>query len=179
MFVGCYGHNYRRTQFVSIGVLRMGAVTTRRLTEKQDKFVECLTLGDTQTEAARKAGYSHPDQDGYRLTRLPHIIAETSLRRAALIEIEGGNIAYRTLVACCDERYPGSVRVSAASKLAQMAGMVKPDAALVDRRDLQEMSPDELEAQLAKIDQALAGIASKAKPIDGQIIDQQGDNAAL
>jgi hypothetical protein len=100
-------------------------------------------------------------------------------QRMTQIEIEGGNLAYKTLKDCCDERYPGSVRVAAASKLAQLAGMVKPDAALVDRRDLQEMSPDELEAQLAKIDQALAGIASKAKPIGGQIVDQTGDNAGV
>ena len=158
----------------------MGAVATRRsLTSKQDLFVEQLTMGCNQTEAARRAGYAHPDVDGWRLVQLPHIVAACATRRAALIELEGGNIAYRTLVACCDERYPGSVRVSAASKLAQLAGMIKPDALLADKRDLQEMSPDELENQLAKIDQALAGIAAKAKPIEGQIVTQGDDNAAV
>jgi len=157
----------------------MGAVATRRLTDRQEKFVEYVVSGECQTEAARKAGYSFPDQDGHRLSRLPHIVAAATARRAALIELEGGNIAYRTLVACCDERYPGSVRVSAASKLAQLAGMIKPDALLADKKDLQDMSPDELENQLAKIDQALAGIAAKAKPIEGQIIDQGSDSAAL
>lgn len=157
----------------------MGAVATRRLTDRQEKFIEYVVAGECQTEAARKAGYSFPDQDGHRLSRLPHIVAAATARRAALIELEGGNIAYRTLVACCDERYPGSVRVSAASKLAQMAGLVKPDSGIADKRELQDMSPDELENQLAKIDQALAGIAAKAKPIEGQVIIQSSDNAGV
>jgi hypothetical protein len=156
------------------------ATAARQLTEKQQAFTTRLLVGGVKpTQAAREAGYAFPEVEAFKLLRHPVIAAELVTQRAKQIEIEGGNLAYQTLKDCCDAKNPGSVRVAAAKTLATMAGMLKPDAALVDRRDLQEMSPDELEAQLAKIDQALAGIASKAKPIDAQIIDQQGDNAAV
>ena len=47
---------------------------TKGLTEQQAAFVHArLTLGQCQTVAARTAGYAHPDQRGYELSRHPQI----------------------------------------------------------------------------------------------------------
>lgn len=147
------------------------AIATRQLTEKQQVYVDNILLpGVTQTEAARRAGYAVPHVDGCRLSQNPLVAATLMKARMKQIEVLGGTKAYHTLMDCMDEKYPGNVRVAAAKTMATMAGMLK-EQGLADKRDLQEMSPDELEAQLSKIDQALAGIAAKAKPIDGQVID--------
>ena len=45
------------------------------LTDKQSKFVDYyIAEGKTQTEAARLAGYSFPEYEGYRLVRQPRMI---------------------------------------------------------------------------------------------------------
>ena len=48
---------------------------SKNLTDKQSKFVDYYVAeGKTQTEAARLAGYSFPDYEGYRLVRQPRMI---------------------------------------------------------------------------------------------------------
>lgn len=156
----------------------MNAVSVRQLTDMQQAFVfKMLSPGMTQTEAARQAGFKNPSIDGCRLVRIPHVVAALQRERMAQIEVEGGNLAYATLKDCCDPKYPGSVRVSAAKVLASMAGMVKAEA-IADRKQLQEMTADELEDQLAKIDQALSKRAEAAKPINGTIVTIEHSESA-
>ena len=48
---------------------------SKNLTDKQSKFVDYFVAeGKTQTEAARLAGYSFPEYEGYRLVRQPRMI---------------------------------------------------------------------------------------------------------
>ena len=157
----------------------MGAVATRQLTEKQQAFTTRLLVGDVKpTQAAREAGYAYPEVEAFKLLRHPVIAAQLVTQRTKLVEIEGGNLAYQTLKECCAPTNPGSVRVSAAKTLATMAGMLKPDAGPADKKDLQEMSEDELKSFLTRIDKTIADLGKDAKPASAQIIDQPADNAA-
>ena len=155
------------------------ATRARQLTEKQQAFVENLLLPSvSQTEAARRAGYSAPNVDGCRLAQNPLVAATLMQARMKEIEVLGGTKAYHTLMDCMDEKYPGSVRVSAAKTMATMAGMLK-EHGIADRKEMQEMSPDELVDQLAKLDAAIAKLGTNAKPASAQIITQGSDNAAV
>ena len=141
----------------------------RQITDKQQAFVASLVNGaGNLTAAAREAGYAFPNVDAFRLVRNPAVVQEIIGQRTRLIEIEGGNLAYATLKECMGRENPGSVRVAAAKAVAAMAGMDRGANIMADRKELQEMTADELQSLLTKIDQAQDGIALGAKQIEGQ-----------
>ena len=101
----------------------------RGLSEKQDKFVRQLVIGNTQTEAARLAGYAFPDQDAYRLVRLPKIQREIRDRTEALLNTVGAIVGVGTLLSIAkNEKSPAAARVQAANSLLDRVGIGKKDA---------------------------------------------------
>jgi len=143
----------------------------RALTQKQALFVESFATGGvTQTEAARRAGYTAPTVDAVRLVRVPHVQKAIKEMRARAIETEGATLAYNTLVDCMKPGNPGSVRVAAAKLMWQAAGILEKHGAAGDK-PLQEMSADELRAVIDACDGAMAKVADSARPIKPAVID--------
>ena len=69
-----------------------------RLTDKQSKFVDYFVAeGKTQTEAARLAGYSFPEYEGYRLVRQPRMIQFIQAARQKYYQTNLANVAVSTL----------------------------------------------------------------------------------
>ena len=87
-----------------------------RLTDKQSKFVDYyVTEGKTQTEAARLAGYSFPEYEGYRLVRQPRMIQVIQAARQKYYQTNLANVAVSTLHQVMEDRNaPAAARVSAA-----------------------------------------------------------------
>lgn len=70
------------------------------LTEQQSEFVRHLVRnGCSQSEAAKRAGYSHPRQRAYELQQLAHIQEAIREEQCRLIDGNLANKALRTLAA--------------------------------------------------------------------------------
>ena len=71
---------------------------SKNLTDKQSKFVDYYVAeGKTQTEAARLAGYSFPEYEGYRLVRQPRMIQVIQAARQKYYQTNLANVAVSTL----------------------------------------------------------------------------------
>ena len=89
---------------------------SKNLTDKQSKFVDYYVAeGKTQTEAARLAGYSFPEYEGYRLVRQPRMIQVIQAARQKYYQTNLANVAVSTLQQVMqDQNAPPAARVSAA-----------------------------------------------------------------
>lgn len=61
---------------------------SRKLTEKQSRFVAHASRGVSRTHAARLAGLSAPAVEAYRLMRLPHVVKALKQHRDAALKGE-------------------------------------------------------------------------------------------
>jgi hypothetical protein len=121
------------------------------LTLKQRKFVvEFVANGGNGRKAAKEAGYSSPDQDGYRLTHLPHVRAAIWSQRERLIKCDLASLGakvMRELMENEDGDTPAHVRFQAARWSLEAAGHVAAQKALglpTADKALGEMTIDEL-----------------------------------
>ena len=166
------------------------------LTEKQAAFVTHLVLGNPPGKAAEMAGYSHPDQSSWRLTRVPAIQAAIRKESERILITQGVPAALGFMIkAPSDPKLPGAVRFQAAKWVMESAGhgLAAQRAALGlpgDDKPLDEMSVGELEAFLAAGQAAIAAVKSRDGIIDGsarnvedstmgelaQVIDPKGDS---
>jgi hypothetical protein len=101
---------------------------------------------------------------GFQALKTQKVQRAIADHRDRLLNSEGATIAYQTLLDCMKPGNPGAVRVSAAKVVWQAVGMLDKNEARGEK-SLQEMSPDELAAQIAKFDQALSQVADGAKPV--------------
>ena len=102
--------------------------------------------GKTQTEAARLAGYSFPEYEGYRLVRQPRMIQVIQAARQKYYQTNLANVAVSTLHQVMEDRNaPAAARVSAARTALELAGDLGPNSGNVSEGDsLSEMTPGEL-----------------------------------
>lgn len=132
------------------------------LTDQQQRFVHHLvSSGSSPTEAARAAGYAVPKQEAYRLTHLAHIQAAIKSERERLISAHGANLALTTLMAIMkDQAAPASARVGASRTMLEVAGLFdKAGRDLASGKSMAEMSADDLQATVIKLDEHLARLA--------------------
>ena len=70
----------------------------RSISEQQQSFIDYLVKDNKNpTESARLAGYAHPKQSAYVLTRNPNIIHAIRLSRQTLYQTDLANLAVETL----------------------------------------------------------------------------------
>lgn len=128
--------------------------TTTGLSEKQAEFVKRYVSGQTQTEAARAAGYSSPATDAWRLLRTQSVIDAITRETEQRLMTEGQMAALSFMVkAPLNEKLPGAVRFQASKWLMEKAGhgLAAQRAALglpVSDKPLSEMSLAELDTFL-------------------------------
>jgi phage terminase small subunit len=150
-------------------------LTTRRLTEKQVRFVEAYVNGRNITDSAIDAGYSEStaSQIGSALLRIPHVQAaiQAGVRHALALDAP---LARRVLVDLAQdvEMHP-KIRLDAAKTLLDRAGHVAPRPTTdksTEHQALHEMSIDQLRALADKLETELA---DRAKPVDSAQIDAE------
>lgn len=158
-------------------------VGTPELTEQQAGFVASyLANGERQTEAARQAGYAHPEQEGWRLMRNPAVwqaILDGQRRQASRLRAVG----IRTLerLATDPTTPPGCAR-DCALDLVAIGDRWAGEQASPDKADSPAASASE---QTAKIMRLLGpsvtlnvGVPPRSEPdpvtITGQAIDLKG-----
>lgn len=152
------------------------------LTAMQRSFVVALTRNGTNpTQAARDAGYAHPDVAAYELSRLPHVQAAIAHERQRYVSGELANVATGTLRAIMEDKAaPAAARVSAARTVLEMAGEIgkgKKDAE--DDRPLSEMSAEELGRLIDKWTEERAQLARPLAPGEVEIVDSAQAMAQL
>jgi len=126
---------------------------SKNLTDKQSKFVDYYVAdGKTQTEAARLAGYSFPEYEGYRLVRQPRMIRVIQATRQKYYQTNLVNVAVSTLQQVMqDPNAPAAARVSAARTALELAGDLGPNSGNgPEQGSLCEMTPVELSSLIER-----------------------------
>ena len=145
----------------------MGEIRKREITDRQREFVQYLVKENRNaTESARLAGYKHPKQSAYELTRNPSIIALMRQARQTLYQSDLVNVAAETIrQVMFDVDAPASARVSAARTAMELAGDLGKNAeAAGDGKQLAELSPDELAQMISSWEQQRAALATDITP---------------
>jgi len=144
--------------------------TLEGLTEQQRAFViEFVANGGKQTRAAQSAGYAHAGQAAHALMRLPHVRAAIAELVEIEVRTEGMAISWGVIKEILkDEKAPKHVRADLAKFTLRVGGITeaKPkEAEGSGGKSLQEMTLEELQAEVAKAQAALEKMP-KANVID-------------
>ena len=126
---------------------------SKNLTDKQSKFVDYYVAdGKTQTEAARLAGYSFPEYEGYRLVRQPRMIQVIQAAREKYYQTNLENVAVSTLQQVMqDTNASATARVSAAQTAPELEGDLGPNSVKgSEGGSLCEMTPGELSSLIKR-----------------------------
>ena len=140
----------------------MGAIRKRSITDQQKAFVHYM-VSDQQnpTAAARSAGYAHPKQSAYDLTRNPSIMLMMRQARQTVYQGELASLSAETLKQVMkDPDAPASAKVSAARTALELAGDLGKNAeGAGSGKSLAEMSPDELGSMIEQWETERSGMA--------------------
>lgn len=145
----------------------MANIKTRGPSEQQQAFIDYLVNNaSTPTEAARQAGYAHPKQSAYLLTRTPHIMAAVRQARQTCYQGELASLSVDTLKRVMrDDDAPASAKVSAARTALELAGdLGKAADDITSSKSLAEMTPDELGSLIDKWEGERATLATDITP---------------
>jgi len=140
----------------------MGLIRVRKATDQQKEFVQYLVRENKNpTEAARLAGYLHPKQSAYDLTRNPSIIMLIRQARQTIYQTDLASLAADTLkVVMLDPDAPASAKVSAARTSLELAGDLTKNAdGSIDGRNLAELTPDQLASMIDRWESERAELA--------------------
>ena len=153
----------------------MGMIRQRKATEQQKEFVHYLVRENKKpTEAARLAGYLHPKQSAYDLTRNPSIMLLIRQARQTVYQTDLANLAADTLRnVMIDPDAPASAKVSAARTTLELSGdLNKGGDGSADGRSLAEMTPDELASMIDRWENERAELAKDVTTAQDQEKDQ-------
>ena len=145
----------------------MGEIRKREITDRQRDFVQYLVRENKNaTESARLAGYAHPKQSAYDLTRNPAIVMLMRQARRTLYESDLVNVAADTIRSVMlDVDAPASARVSAARTAMELAGDLGKNAESAgEGKTLAELSPDELARMIDSWEQQRSALATDITP---------------
>lgn len=123
------------------------------LTESQIAFVSHLVLsGVSPTEAARRAGYSHPKNRAWELLRKPHIVVAIRKEQARYIDGDLANVALKTLRSVMEnEKSPANARVAASRAVLEAAGYFDREKEQdLTEKQIMDMSAQELEEFISR-----------------------------
>ena len=141
---------------------------SKNLTDKQSKFVDYFVAeGKTQTEAARLAGYSFPEYEGYRLVRQPRMIQVVQAARQKYYQTNLANVAVSTLHQVMEDRNaPAAARVSAARTALELAGDLGPNSGnRSEGGSLSEMTPGELSRLIERWEDERTSMTKDITPV--------------
>ena len=158
----------------------MANIRQRSISEQQTEFVHYLVKENkSATEAARLAGYAHPKQSAYVLTRNPVVVAAMRQARQTTYQGELASLAADTLRGVMiDQDAPAAAKVSAARTALELAGdLGKTADDLAQNKSLAEMSPDELARLIDRWEDERSSIAKDVTPQNKAQID--GDSAEI
>lgn len=147
---------------------------SRKLTTKQRDFVHRVAEGANPSQAARDAGYSAPNQDAYKLMRVPHVLQAIRERRTAEIDGDLTTIALDTMreLMTDAESVPASTRYKAAEWTLKAAGYAGREADQgPDAVPLEEMNAAQLADAVSSGMQALGELAQQLN--GSHVIDNQ------
>lgn len=119
-----------------------------KLTDVQSAFISYLVLeGCNPTEAARRAGYSHPKNRAYELLRKAHIVAAIREEQGRILDGDLANIAMNTLRSVMENKNsPASSRVAASRAVLEASGYFRrSDNMSLEEKDPLDMTAQELE----------------------------------
>jgi hypothetical protein len=139
----------------------------RTISEQQQDFVHYMVKENKNaTEAARLAGYAHPKQSAYTLTRNPVVSAAMRLARQTTYQGELANLAADTLRnVMIDDDAPAAAKVSAARTALELAGDLGAAAAdQANGKSLAEMTPDELGSLIDRWEDERSSLATDITP---------------
>lgn len=122
----------------------MTATDKGKLTQRQTEFVKGLTSGLNQTEAARQAGYSHPDVQAVRLARHPAVRAAVAENVTWILQSGAETAAQFMVGALADKSLPEETRHKCAVWVLEAAGSGPASKPLEDWEDLLNKSASEL-----------------------------------
>ena len=140
----------------------MGMIRVRKATDQQKEFVQYLVRENKNpTEAARLAGYLHPKQSAYDLTRNPSILLLIRQARQTVYQTDLASLAADTLkVVMLDPDAPASAKVSAARTSLELAGDLSKNVdGSIDGRQLAELTPDQLASMIDRWENERAELA--------------------
>lgn len=147
----------------------MTQIRKRTISDQQQEFVHYLVKENKNaTEAARLAGYAHPKQSAYTLTRSPIVMAAMRQARQTTYQGELASLAADTLRGVMvDADAPASAKVSAARTALELAGDLGANAEdMTTGKSLAEMSPDELARMIDRWEDERSAVA---KDITAQV----------
>lgn len=144
----------------------------RKLTHKQVKFVKLMANGIAQGKAAAFAGYVAPEQEAWRLLRVPAVTQAISEAVERRIMTEGATLGFRVLVDLAKGGKAENVRFQAAKTLLQAAGHLADKGKLAPDAAKQETTIQDLEAMQKMI-------ADRKADLEGEIRDVTPLNADI
>ena len=154
-------------QVTAEGFSVVANIRQRSISEQQQDFVNYLVKENkSQTEAARLAGYAHPKQSAYMLTRNPVVVAAMRQARQTTYQGELASLAADTLrTVMIDQDAPAAAKVSAARTALELAGdLGKAADDLASGKSLAEMSPDELARLIDRWEDERSSLAKDVTP---------------
>ena len=140
----------------------MNDIKKSDLTRMEQSFVSYLVAENKNpTEAARMAGYLHPKQSAYDLTRNPSIMLLIRQQRQTLYQTDLATLGAETLKqVMLDPDAPASAKVSAARTSLELAGdLAKGENGNIDGRNLAELTPDQLASMIDRWESERADLA--------------------
>ena len=161
----------------------MANIRQRTISDQQTEFVHYLVKENKNaTEAARLAGYAHPKQSAYVLTRNPVVLAAMRQARQTTYQGELASLAADTLkTVMIDQDAPAAAKVSAARTALELAGDLGRAADdLASSKSLAEMSPDELARLIDRWEDERSSLATDVTPQNkAQTADKQQENQGI
>lgn len=156
----------------------MNQVLTREEREaREEAFISLVCDGKPVQDAAEEAGYSRAY--GSTLAKRPKIQQEIYRRIATFFTSEAAPRAAKFLFdVVTDDKAPAKVRLDAAKDILNRAGFMphSKDEKASDRKELNEMTPDELRAKIGQIEGELADRATPVNAPNAQdlpVVDVQ------
>lgn len=135
---------------------------TADLTDMQATFVKTyMDTGDI-SKASLEAGYSSATT-GYAVLKSAKVQRAIREAQVRILESEAGTMAIRTVMDLMKPTFPPNVRLGAAGLAGKWAGFAdRPEAG--QQKAMTDMSKDELEAFIAKLDGVISDRAESAVP---------------
>ena len=148
--------------------MEAGSLHKNHLTEKQTSFVDYyVSERNSQTEAARLAGYPTPRQSAWRLLQSPKILEAIHQERQKVYQTDLANLAVGALKQILiDQDTPAAARASAARTALELAGDIGPNSGNgSEGGSLCEMTPGELSNLIERWEDERVSMINNITPV--------------
>lgn len=139
-----------------------------KITPIERTFVKNMARYEDPTIAARESGYQSPQSSGWKLMHNEIIAGAVRVEARKFLDEKAGPAAVYVITGIMlDEKQPGGTRIKAGEILGKWSGIAGDEDG--PKKELHEMSGDELRAEIARLDKqrdAMArAVADQAKPV--------------